>query len=82
MSAPTTLAPWYVVFKDGKELTWYQSDYSDDKDELGLVYTFSPNKAGALILHNLASAARIAKSQGGMVRVLITEEEAAEFSRA
>jgi hypothetical protein len=91
MSAPSTLSPWYVVFRESKvatephysELLWYQSEYSDDKDENGLVYTFSPNKKGALILHNLASASRIAKAQpGGMIRALTTEAEAEEFDRA
>jgi len=90
MSAPTSLAPWYVVFKDGNDdvkqlgpqIIYYQSTYSEDTDEFGQAYTFSPSKEGALILHNLASAARIAKSEGGMIRVLVTQEEAAEFARA
>ncbi len=86
MSAPTTLAPWYVVFKqyemNKSDLLWYQSEYSEAKDAEGLVLTFALEKGGALLFQNLQSAARVAKSQGGMIRVLVTEEEAKEFNRA
>ena len=88
MSAPTALAPWYVVFKEGfSELIWFQSDYSEDIDEnTGKPYPFSPLKKGALLFQNLGSAKRVAAAEGGlgsaMIRVLVTEDEAKEFSRA
>lgn len=84
MSSPTTLAPWYVVFKvHNGELIYFQSDYSDDIDEeTGRPYTFSPNERGALIYHSLASAKRVAAAEGAMVRVLLTEDDAKEFERA
>lgn len=83
MSAPTVLSPWYTVFKEvNDELVWYQSEYSEDRDEKGEVYTFSPDKRGALLFHSLHSAKRIADPQGAMIRVLVTEAEAKEFDRA
>lgn len=83
MSHPTTLSPWYVVFKESHdELIYFQSDYSDDIDvTTGQPYPFSPLKRGALIYHSLASAKRVAAAEGAMVRVLVTEDEAKEFER-
>jgi hypothetical protein len=83
MSAPTTLAPWYVVFKEvpNMELVWYQSEYSEDKDENGEAYTFSPDKRGAILFQNLASAARVAKTEHAYVRVLVNQTDAEEFDR-
>jgi hypothetical protein len=81
MSAPTTLAPWYVLCKEFGSLDWYQSEYSDAKLSDGTPMEFSSNKRTALLFQNLASAARVAKSTHAMIRVLVTEDEAREFDR-
>lgn len=81
MSAPSTLAPWYVVCKEFGSLDYWQSEYSPSLLSDGTPMEFSSNKEYALIFQNLPSAARVAKTTGGMIRVLVTEAEAKEFSR-
>jgi hypothetical protein len=82
MSAPTTLAPWYVVCKEFGSLDYWQSEYSDALLSDGTPMEFASNKRTALIFHNLASASRVARANAAMIRVLVTEEEAKEFDRA
>ncbi len=86
VSHPSSLSPWFVIFKqhhvEPQELVWYQSSYSEAVREDGVtVETFSANKRGALLFHNLGSAARVAASENAMIRTLVTRAEAEEFER-
>lgn len=83
MSFPTPLNPWYVVQRltttaePTVEMSYAVSNYDQD-DSTAM---FSTNKKDALLFMSLASAARVALSEGAEVRVLTTKDATKEFSR-
>ena len=83
MSRPTVLGPWFVVQR-------LKDDGSVSGDYVGMDYytamadgttTFSMDKHRTLLFMSLASAARVAIAETAEVRVLTTQEDAAEFGR-
>jgi hypothetical protein len=78
MSFPTTLNPWFIVYRDSNRghVEYFTTGLNED-DKL----TFTGRKAFAMLFTNLQSAARVAEIEVGMIRVLVTKEEAAEFGR-
>lgn len=75
MTYPTHLNPWYVVYFEGeKGVTYYQSPYSDDKDDV-----FSPMKTGAMLFSSLTSAIQVAEATSSDIRVLYNREGWEEF---
>ena len=80
MSYPTTLSPWYVVYRPSKKDTeYYRSPEGTTEAEDKILFTES--KRTALLFTHLQSAARVATSEGARIRVLVTREEAEEFGR-
>lgn len=79
MSYPTTLSPYYVVYRPGSKLgtlEYYRSpaDTADTK-------LFTEQRGLAMLFTNLNSAARVATSEGAEIRVLFSKEDAEEFGR-
>lgn len=80
MSYPTVLGPWYIV-QHCKTLTMLgEMEYYTSMEDG--VQTFQPKKKLAMLFMSLASAARVAASEGAEVRVLTSKEEAEEFGRS
>jgi hypothetical protein len=73
---PTTINPYYVVYRDGKKghVEYFTSGVTED-DKV----TFTERKAFAMLFTNLQSAARVASAEVGMIRALVTKDEASEF---
>jgi hypothetical protein len=87
MSHPTTLNPYFVIYRnegsdDGKVATGYSfTEYFTNGEVEGDKKTFTTKKSIVMLFTNLASAARIAQVEGGMIRALVTKEEYEEFGR-
>lgn len=83
MSYPTLLGPWFVVnrflFGDGAEQVPIVEYYQASEDGTEPLWTQDPKKA--LLFMSLHSAGRVNVAVGGMIRVLVTKDEAEEFGR-
>lgn len=79
MSYPTPLSPWFVVYRAGKtpDITEYYRSPENESD----LSLFTPLAGLAMLFTNIQSAARVAASEGAMIRVLVTKEDAKEFGR-
>lgn len=79
MSFPTALSPWFVVFREGPkegETEYYRSPENESDVKL-----FTVQRGLSMLFTNLQSAARVAASEGAMIRVLVDKEGAKEFGR-
>jgi ADP-dependent phosphofructokinase/glucokinase len=78
MIALSTLNPWFVVYREGKRghTEYFTIGITEDDHA-----TFTERKAFAMLFTNLQSAARVAAAEVGMIRALVTKDEAAEFGR-
>jgi hypothetical protein len=83
MSFPTVLSPWYAVYRQRLvhaagpgDIEFYRSPNAADDTEI-----FTEQRAMTMLFTNLQSAARVAASEGAMIRVLVTKEEGREFGR-
>lgn len=84
MSVPTILAPWFIVYRVNNkgttldapqyEVQWYMSPQTEAAEK---VWTTDQQKA--MLITSLQSAARIAKTVAGEVRVLTSRDELLEF---
>lgn len=78
MIALSTLNPWFVVYREGERgHTEYFTTGVVEDDKA----TFTERKAFAMLFTNIQSAARVAAAEVGMIRALVTKDEAAEFGR-
>lgn len=78
MSFPTSLSPWFVVQRMGKNghMEFYRMPNNDEDKEL-----FTQVKGLAMCFTNLSSAARIATVEVAEIRALASKEDAKEFGR-
>ena len=79
-NGPSVLAPWYVVYRE--DMLSGRGEYFRDAGDPEERRLFTPLKGTAQVFDNLQSAARVAKSEGAMIRVLTTDADAKEFGRA
>lgn len=79
MSYPTPLSPWFVVYRTGKtpDITEYYRSPENEQD----LNLFTPLAGLSMLFTNIQSAARVAASEGGMIRALVTKDDAKEFGR-
>lgn len=80
VSKVSVMNPWYVVqtFRTLAQLgeMYYYTAMETDTPE---AFTEDPKKA--LLFMNLYSAARVARSEGAHIRVLVDEDDVKEFGR-
>lgn len=79
MTFPTMLSPWYVVCRISDQTTAgvILLEYWSNDGEGQFAWVSNPHEA--MIFMNINSAARVADSDGGIVRVLYNKEGAKEF---
>lgn len=79
MTHPTPLSPYYVVYREGNKpgITEYYRSPETDSD----IKLFTEQAGLSMLFTNLQSAARVASSEGAMIRVLVDKEGAKEFGR-